>query len=230
MKGDGRIALLDLTLLDKEASESDLEHLIGRANKHLPAAICVFSEQLDGLRDMLDPSINLACLSGGFPSCTRDSPALSAEIRAARDSGADEIDMVLEPGMGLEDSMLLMDSARRASEGLTLKVILETPLHDERSAMGAARIALMGGADFVKSCTGRRGACSIEAAGWLAREVRRHHTVTGELRGVKLSGGIRTSEDLEALLSAVTEEGLSVTDDQYLRIGASSLLDSLLSE
>jgi deoxyribose-phosphate aldolase len=50
------------------------------------------------------------------------------------------------------------------------------------------------------------------------------------LRGVKLSGGIRTSEDLEALLSAVTEEGLSVTDDQYLRIGASSLLDSLLSE
>lgn len=179
---------------------------------------------------MLDPRIKLACVAGGFPSGTRDSTALSEEIRAARDSGADEIDMVLEPGMGLEDSMLLMDSARRASEGLTLKVILETPLHDERSAMGAARIALMGGADFVKSCTGRRGACSIEAAGWLAREVRRHHTVTGELRGVKLSGGIRTSEDLEALLSAVTGEGLSVTDSQYLRIGASSLLDSLLSE
>ena len=145
MEGDGRMALLDATLLDRGASESDLEHLVERANKHLPAAICVFSEQLDGLHGICStPRIKLACVAGGFPSGTRDSNALSKEIRAARDSGADEIDIVLEPGMGLEDSMLLMDSARRASEGLTLKVILETPLHDERSAMGTARDRLDG--------------------------------------------------------------------------------------
>ena len=88
----------------------------------------------------------------------------------------------------------------------------------------------MGGADFVKSCTGRRGACSIEAAGWLAREVHRHQTVTGELRGSSCQAACRPARIPRGATFCHDREGLSVTDSQYLRIGASSLLDSLLSE
>ena len=59
--------LLDLTLLDHDASEADLDALCQRANTHRPAAVCVFSEHVAYVRSRLDDGIALAAVAGGFP-------------------------------------------------------------------------------------------------------------------------------------------------------------------
>jgi deoxyribose-phosphate aldolase len=90
-------------------------------------------------------------------------------------------------------------------------------------------MALAAGADFVKTCTGKRGACSDEAASILAYEVMRHERAFGEKRGVKLSGGIRTVDDVSRLTNLVHDQDPSIIEagPKRFRIGASSLLDSL---
>jgi deoxyribose-phosphate aldolase len=89
-------------------------------------------------------------------------------------------------------------------------------------------MTLAAGVDFVKSCTGKRGGCSDEAAEILAFEVMRHGITMGSHPGVKLSGGISTLEDVERLLKLVNSEDPSIEGPERLRIGASSLLGELI--
>ncbi len=224
--------LLDLTLLDHDATEAALDALCERANAHRPAAVCVFSEHVPYVRSRLDDGIALAAVAGGFPIGSFDPEVISEAVRAAVEAGADEIDCVLEPheaeGFPGEPELAMLIAMREASAGYTLKVIIETPLLEERRMRAAARMALAAGADFVKSCTGRRGGCSDEAAGILAFEVRRYGVTMGHRRGVKLSGGIRTKEDVKRLLGLVHSEDSTINGPARLRIGASSLLDDLL--
>ena len=98
-----------------------------------------------------------------------------------------------------------------------------------RQLLCGPRSALAAGADFVKTCTGKRGACSDDAASILAYEVMRHERAFGEKRGVKISGGIRTVDDVSRLTNLVHLQDPSIIDagSKRFRIGASSLLDSL---
>ena len=232
MDARGVLDLLDLTLLDHTASQADLDALCERANEHRPAAVCVFSEHVAHVRSRLDDSIPVAAVAAGFP-IGEDNPAVASEaIRAAVQAGADEIDCVLEPrdneDFPGEPELAMLIAMREASAGCALKVIIETPLLDERSMRGTARMAMAAGADFVKSCTGKRGGCSDEAASILAFEVMRHGITMGSHPGVKLSGGISTLEDVERLLRLVSSEDPSIEGPKRLRIGASSLLDELI--
>ena len=232
MDARGVLDLLDLTLLDHTASQADLDALCERANDHRPAAVCVFSEHITHVRSRLDDSIPVAAVAAGFP-IGEDNPAVASEaIRAAVQAGADEIDCVLEPrdneDFPGEPELAMLIAMREASAGCALKVIIETPLLDERSMRGTARMAMAAGADFVKSCTGKRGGCSDEAASILAFEVMRHGITMGSHPGVKLSGGISTLEDVERLLRLVSSEDPSIEGPKRLRIGASSLLDELI--
>ena len=117
---------------------------------------------------------------------------------------------------------------REASQGLILKVIVESPLLDERRLRAVTRMALAAGADFVKSCTGKRGGCSDEAAAIMAEEVGRHCLSFEGSPGVKLSGGISTREDAERLISIVRGRDGSITGKERIRIGASSLIQDLV--
>ena len=232
MDARGVLDLLDLTLLDHNASEADLDALCERANEYRPAAVCVFSEHITHVRSRLDDSIPVAAVAAGFPLGESDPAAASEAIRAAVQAGADEIDCVLEPreveDFPHEPELAVLIAMREASAGCVLKVIIETPLLDERSMRATARMALAAGADFVKSCTGKRGGCSDEAAEILAFEVMRHGITMGSHPGVKLSGGISTLDDVERLLGLVNSEDPTIEGAGRLRIGASSLLDELI--
>ena len=232
MDARGVLDLLDLTLLDHNASEADLDVLCERANEHRPAAVCVFSEHITHVRSRLDDSIPVAAVAAGFPLGESDPAAASEAIRAAVQAGADEIDCVLEPreaeDFPHEPELAMLIAMREASAGRVLKVIIETPMLDERSMRATARMALAAGADFVKSCTGKRGGCSDEAAEILAFEVMRHGITMGSHPGVKLSGGISTLDDVERLLELVNSEDPTIEGAGRLRIGASSLLDELI--
>ena len=224
--------LLDLTLLNHDASEADLDILCQKANEHRPAAVCIFAEHVTYVKSRLDEGIPVAAVAAGFPVGESDPSAAAEAIRAAVQIGADEIDCVLEPRESEdfpgESELAMLIAMREASAGCALKVIIETPLLDERSMRASARMTLAAGADFVKSCTGKRGGCSDEAAEILAFEVMRHGITMGSHPGVKLSGGISSLEDVGRLVGLVSSEDPSIKGPERLRIGASSLLDELI--
>jgi len=224
--------LLDLTLLNHDASEADLDILCQKANEHRPAAVCIFAEHVTYVKSRLDEGIPVAVVAAGFPVGESDPSAAAEAIRAAVQIGADEIDCVLEPRESEdfpgESELAMLIAMREASAGCALKVIIETPLLDERSMRASARMTLAAGADFVKSCTGKRGGCSDEAAEILAFEVMRHGITMGSHPGVKLSGGISSLEDVGRLVGLVSSEDPSIKGPERLRIGASSLLDELI--
>tara|TARA_B100000674_G_scaffold161665_1_gene129259 strand:- start:22 stop:756 length:735 start_codon:yes stop_codon:yes gene_type:complete len=226
------IRILDLTLLDRGASEEDLIRLCERAVTHRAAAVCVFSEHVRFVRDLLPEEVRVASVVGGFPVGWRDPVKVSKAITEAIDFGTDEIDCVLEPqlhdGFPGESELALLLAMREASGDKILKVIIETPLLDEHSIRATSRLAMASGADFVKTCTGKRGDCTDEDARILSMEANRHLITMRERKGVKISGGIRKTEDARRMLSIMQKEGISTGNPNESRIGASSLLDDLI--
>ncbi len=226
------IRILDLTLLDRGASEEYLIRLCERAVTHRAAAVCVFSEHVRFVRDLLPEEVRVASVVGGFPVGWRDPVKVSKAITEAIDFGTDEIDCVLEPqlhdGFPGESELALLLAMREASGDKILKVIIETPLLDEHSIRATSRLAMASGADFVKTCTGKRGDCTDEDARILSMEANRHLVTMGERKGVKISGGIRKTEDARRMLSIMQKEGISTGNPNESRIGASSLLDDLI--
>ena len=224
--------LLDLTLLDMGASERDLAKVCELANRHRTAAVCVFPRHSGFVRDHLEEGIAMALVAGGFPRGS-DSPAeIFDAVEDATSKGADEIDCVLEPrdddSFPGELELAKLIAMREAAQGRILKVILETPLLGERQLRAATRMALSTGADFVKSCTGKRGGCSDEAATILTEEVSRHCLSFDGKPGVKISGGISKREDATRLIALVKEGDESISGSDRLRIGSSSLLMDLV--
>ncbi|MEC8955411.1 MAG: hypothetical protein VX191_05355 [Candidatus Thermoplasmatota archaeon] len=227
------IECLDYTLLDFEASEAELEEFVSRANSSEVGAICVFSEHASFVKERLDERIKLAVVAAGFPIGSSNLDEIRKAITSAVEAGVDEIDVVLEPRQDNEfpndKDLQRLVTMREASGECVLKVILETPLLQERPMRAVARMALASGADFIKTCTGKRGGCSDDTAAIFAYELRRHERAFGEKLGVKLSGGIRNMEDVKRLTSIVDQQDSTIIEDgaTRFRIGASSLLDSI---
>ena len=224
--------LLDLTLLDLAASEEDLTEVCKLASRHRTAAVCVFPQHAGFVKGRIGPAVSLALVAGGFPRGTESPGGIFDAVSEAASKGADEVDCVLEPyddpSFPGESELAKLIAMREASQGLILKVIVEAPLLDERRLRSVTRMALAAGADFVKSCTGKRGGCSDEAAAIMAEEVSRHCLSFEGSPGVKLSGGISNREDAERLISIVKERDGSITGKGRMRIGASSLMQDLV--
>ena len=224
--------LLDLTLLDSGASEEELAGLCDLASRHRTAAVCVFPEHAGFVKWRIDPVVSLALVAGGFPRGSDSPDEIFDAVSEAASKGADEIDCVLEPNgdpsFPGQSELAKLIAMREASQGLILKVILEAPLLDERRLRAVTRMALAAGADFVKSCTGKRGACSDEAAAIMAEEVSRHCLSFEGSPGVNVSGGISKMEDAERLISIVEGRDGSITGKGRMRIGASSLIQDLV--
>ena len=218
---------LDYTLLDPEAEEKEITEFLEKAARWKPAAVCVLPSEVFRAKQILDSQIIVASAAGCFPNPNGDINLRIEDIKAAVEGGADEIDIVMDfeammdlrPGDARATLKQLIDECK----GLTVKVILETSCLDLEEIENAAKIAIDCGADFIKSSTGRRGGCTPLVAEILAEIAQEH----GEV-GVKISGGIRTLEDLQSHLDSM-ENTIQVTSlgPNRFRIGASSLLNSI---
>ena len=224
--------LLDLTLLDLGANEEELTEICELARRHRTAAVCVFPEHAEFVKGRIKPAVSLALVAGGFPRGSESPGEIFDAVCEAVSMGADEIDCVLEPddapSFPGESEIAKLIAMREASQGLILKVILEAPLLDERRLRAVTRMALAAGADFVKSCTGKRGGCSDEAAAIMAEEVSRHCLSFEGSPGVKVSGVISNRGDAERLISIVEGKDSSIVGKGRMRIGASSLMRELV--
>lgn len=172
----------------------------------------------------------------GFPTPTEPLPKRLAEIHAAIDAGADEIDIVLDrhalTSGRREEAGEDVARCKEAAGPAALKVILETgELGAADRVRDAAMVAMSSGADFIKSSTGKVGTgATREAARTMMEAVRDFHSETGRAVGVKVSGGVRTSkqamEYLRMLREVLGEEWLT---PERFRVGASSLLNDLVA-
>ena len=218
---------LDYTLLDPEADEMAILGFLQRAIDFPPAAVCVLPHVVAQAREMLDQSILVASAAGCFPAPNGDINERIKDISLAIQGGADEIDIVMDfeammelrPGEARSTLQNLID----ACDKKPVKVILETSCLDVQEIEDAARIAIECGAKFLKSSTGRRGGCTPLVSEILADIAQKN----GEV-GVKISGGIRTLEDLKMHVDAMSQffDVTSIGPERF-RIGASSLLDSI---
>ena len=197
------LRLCDYTMLD---SEGDIRLFLEEASEHDFAAICVLPEHVAEARANYNGTI--ACAAGGFPNGDGPLHERIAEVKQAISDGADEIDIVIDFNalMDGDRDKVATDLAqmRQACGDKILKVILETPELDLSYVELGAKLSLEFGADFIKTCTGRRGGCTPLVAQTLAELLATwSHENKGKARGLKLSGGIREPGQAEGYLDIV---------------------------
>jgi deoxyribose-phosphate aldolase len=225
-----------LTNLSSSAKESDIKQLCGAAAKHKTAAVCVNPIHVETARETLpdDGSVKLASVAGGFPLSQTPLDIKTAEVTLVRESGADEIDVVVNQGAFISgDVAQVRDeirAMRHAAGKLKLKVILETcELPDGVAIELASRVAIDEGADFIKTSTGfgKHGA-TFEHVAIMLGVIREIYNETGVKIGMKPAGGMKSADDaltFAFLVEEVLGEEWLVKD--LFRYGASSLLANL---
>ncbi len=228
------LVCLDLTNLDETSDAAAIDDLCARAQtRHgSVAAVCIWPRHVARAKAALARTgIHVATVVN-FPSGEATAEAAAEEARAAIAEGADEIDMVV-PWQALKsgDADAVRDAVstvKAACGGKTLKAILETGGLGDPALIGlAAERALAGGADFLKTSTGKIAAgATPEAAEILLGAIARH----GGTAGFKVSGGVRTLKDAATYI-ALTERSLGQgrAGPKHFRIGASGLLDVILA-
>ena len=237
---------IDLTTLQSTDSPSSVAAFVERVNafdQEYPqlknvAAICVFPNFAQVVRTVLDVTgVDVACVSGAFPTAQSFIESKIAETALAVEGGADEIDIVLNLGNFLdgdyEEVYDEISEQKAACRDAILKVILETgALKTAENIKAASVLSIMAGADFLKTSTGKEyPGASLEAAYVMCSVIKEYHEATGKMIGFKCSGGIRTTEDAVKYYTIVKELlGEDWLNNEYFRIGASSLANNLLGD
>ena len=233
MKNDEIIKLIDFTLLKREKTNEELMKFLFKAKEYQPQAVCIFPEDILYAKEILDSSISIAVVVGGFPEGSSNCEEIDEEIRMAIKLGADEIDIVLEPreddNYPNEIELEKLVTMREASEGKILKVIIETPLLTERKIRAITRMSLAVGVDFVKTCTGKRGGCKERDVDILSYELMRHELTFKECLGMKISGGISEKHKLMRFIELIRKNDSKIIDEKRLRVGSSSLIENLVT-
>ena len=243
------VGRIDLTSLNADDTASVIRTLCERARDPLAgtgvarmrtcvAAVCVHPYFLPLARNELDGSgVRIAVVAGGFPAGLSSLRLRVAEVRECAQEGADEIDTVINRGLALEGGWELLYGElcelRDAAGDATLKVILATgELRTLENVARASRVALLAGADFIKTSTGKEAVNATFPAGLvMLRAIRDHHEHTGRRAGFKAAGGIRTTEDALAWTRLVQATlGPAAADASHFRIGASGLLDAIVAQ
>lgn len=236
---------IDLTTLKATDSPESVARFTENVNNfeeeygELPnvAAICVYPNFAGVVRAVLEVSeVNIACVSGGFPSSQTFEEVKIAETSLAVAAGADEIDIVLNLGYFLDgDYESVCDEITEQKEACRngrLKVILETgALKTAANIKKASVLSLYSGADFLKTSTGKEyPGASLEAAYVMAQCIKEYYEKTGTRVGFKAAGGVSTVEDAVKYYTIIKEVlGEEWLTNQYFRIGASRLTNTLLS-
>jgi deoxyribose-phosphate aldolase len=200
------------------------------------AAICVYPTMVPvAVAELAGSGIHVASVATAFPSGQAPLDVKLADTAAAVAAGADEVDMVINRGAFLSGRYLeVYDeivATKQACGPAHLKVILETgELATYDNVRRASWLAMLAGADFIKTSTGKVSpAATLPATLVMLEAVRDFAAATGRMVGVKPAGGIRTSKDAIRYLVTVNETcGEAWLDPDYFRFGASSLLNDLL--
>lgn len=192
--------LIDHTVLKAVATEDDIRKLCQEAIAYEFKSVCVNPVHVKLASKLLDKSVPLVCTVIGFPLGANTVETKMIEtVNAVRD-GADEIDMVINIGRAKEhDYKYIEDEIRKvlgAAGGRCVKVIIETCYLTEAEKVACCMAADNAGATFVKTSTGFGTSGAI-----LSDVITMRKTVRPEI-GVKASGGVRTLEDLEAMVKA----------------------------
>lgn len=234
-------ACIDNTTLNGTDTEASVE-LFCRRTRELTlddgttvAAVCVYPRFVGVARRALEGSgIAVASVAGAFPNGQLPLELKTAEVRYAVGQGADEVDVVINRGLllaGDEDGMRREVAAmKEACGGRHLKVILETgELASPALIARATQLAIEGGADFVKTSTGKTApGATLEAAAAMLNEVKRNVKINKKTVGFKAAGGIATPEEAVAYaLEAKKMMGDEYVNNQTFRIGASRLTERL---
>ncbi|MDE5836147.1 MAG: deoxyribose-phosphate aldolase [Paramuribaculum sp.] len=237
---------IDLTTLKSTDSPSSVAKFTERVNdfenEHgdLPsvAAICVYPNFVQVVRTILEVSeVEIAAVSGGFPSSQTFPEVKVAETALAVEGGADEIDIVMNLGNFLdgdwEEVCDEIGEMKHSCRDRKLKVILETgALKTAENIRAASILAMYSGADFIKTSTGKEyPGASLEAAYIMAQCIKEYHAQTGRKVGFKAAGGIATTEEALGYYCIVKSVlGDEWLNNEYFRIGASRLANNLLSD
>ncbi len=193
-------AAIDHTLLKPEATKDEVTFLCAEAAKYVFASVCINPFWVPLCAKLLKGHPVAVCTVVGFPLGANTSDLKAAEARHAIEDGATEIDMVLNVG-ALKSGMLDVvekdiRAVREATQGVILKVILETALLNDEQKIAACEASKRAGADFVKTSTG------FSTGGATAADVALMRRVVGADMGVKASGGVRTRKDATLMLNA----------------------------
>ena len=237
---------IDLTTLNTTDSDESVMRFTEKVNRfddEFPdlknvAAICVYPNFAQVVKDTLEvEGINIACVSGGFPSSQTFTEVKIAETAMALADGADEIDIVIPVGAFLsgdyetmcEEIMELKETCKEHH----LKVILETgALKTASNIKKASILSMYSGADFIKTSTGKQQpAATPEAAYVMCQAIKEYYEQTGNKVGFKPAGGINTVND--ALNYYTIEKEVFCKEclsNDLFRLGTSRLANLLLSE
>lgn len=240
------LSFIDLTTLNSTDTEQKVRLFTQKVNEfpaRFPelenvAAICVYPNMVKTVEETLQlPEVNIASVSGGFPSSMTFTKVKVEETKLALKAGADEIDIVLALSHFLanefQEAHNDIASIKKSMGDAHLKVILETgALETPENIWKASMLAINAGADFIKTSTGKMNPAATPMAAYvMCLAIAFHYEQTGEKIGFKPAGGISTPDEALVYLSIVKE----VLGDDWLspllfRIGASRLANNLLSD
>ena len=240
------ISMVDLTTLEGADTPGKVASLCSKgrqpdaADPRVPAvaAICVYPDLVAIAKCELEGStVKVASVATAFPSGRASRSVKLADVRDAVAAGADEVDMVIDRGAFLSGRYgAVLDEVRAVKEAcgpVHLKVILETgELVTYDNVRRASWIAMLGGADFIKSSTGKVApSATLPVALVMLESVRDFADLTSAHVGVKMAGGIRSAKDAIRYLVIVNETaGDEWLDAAHFRFGASTLLNDLLMQ
>lgn len=239
----GSVELTTLKTTDSEESVLAFTEKVNKFDEAYPAlphvaTICVYpcfaeivsqSLQVDG--------VEIACVSGSFPSSQALLEVKIAETALALKDGATEIDIVMSVGKYLSgDYETLCDEIaelKAVCGDKKMKVILESGLLPSCADIKRASIlAMYAGADYIKTSTGKeKPAATPEAAYVMCQSIKEYYEQTGIQIGFKPAGGLNTVHDALVYYTIVKEVlGEQWLTNQWLRLGTSRLANLLLSE
>jgi deoxyribose-phosphate aldolase len=245
------ISCMDLTTLSGDDTDGRVRRLCAKARQPVRddvvkllgveklnirvAAVCVYHTFVEtALRALEGSGIRVAAVSTGFPAGLSPLDERVAEIRRSVEAGAHEIDVVITRGLVFAGRwQALFDEVatfRAACGSAHMKVILGTgDLLTLRNVARASVVAMMAGADFIKTSTGKEAANATLPVGLvMTRAIREYALETGMAVGFKPAGGIRTAKQSLEWLALIKEElGISWLNAEMFRFGASSMLGDI---
>jgi deoxyribose-phosphate aldolase len=243
---DLAVRMMDLTTLEGADTPGKVAALSSKAMRPDPAdptvppvaAVCVYPNLVPhALEKVRGSSVKVASVSTAFPSGQVPTELKVEEAARVAELGADEIDMVIDRGAFLSGHYAkVYDEVRRVKEvcgKAHLKVILETgELGTYDNVRRASLLAIAGGADFIKTSTGKiQPAATLPVTLVMLEAIRDVHEETGRKIGMKPAGGIRTAKQALAYLVMVKE---TLGDDwltpDLFRFGASTLANDVLMQ
>lgn len=240
----GSVEMTTLKTTDSDASVMAFTEQVNKLDSDYPdlphvATICVYPCFAEAVSQSLQvDGVEIACVSGSFPSSQARMEVKVAETKLAIADGATEIDIVMPVGKFLEGDLQgvcedIQEMKEACGPNVPMKVILETGcLKTASNIKKASILAIYSGADYIKTSTGKlEPAATPEAAYVMCQAIKEYYKKTGIQIGFKPAGGMSTVMDAIIYYTIVKEVlGEQWLTNKWLRLGTSRLTMQLIEE